>query len=186
MKFTQILAALTMAFAISGAPMPAVAHEFAKGDLVIDHPAARPNRPNRPTAAYMVIMNSGAEADRLLSASSPVFGAIELHKSSKKDGVMSMEKQEAIDIPAGGKATLEPGGLHLMLFNATKSFKDGDAYPLRLTFEKAGNVDVIVNVEKKAGGGAEADHSGHGDHSDHDHSDHNHGDHDHGGEKKTN
>ena len=59
---------------------------------------------------------------------------------------------------------LEPGGLHLMLFDGKEAFKIGDSFPMVLTFDKAGDVTVEVKVEKISGG---SDHSGHGNHSDH-------------------
>ncbi|MEM7056268.1 MAG: copper chaperone PCu(A)C [Pseudomonadota bacterium] len=162
MIFHRLFAAILGLILFAAAMAPASAHEFAKGDLMIDHPAARPNLPNRPVAAYMVIMNNGAEDDRLLSATSPSFGAVELHMSSMENGVMRMEQQDAIVIPANGQTALEPGGLHLMLFKAEKAFKEGDSYPLTLTFEKAGDVEVTVNVEKIVAGEKETDHSNHG------------------------
>ncbi|MEO0823088.1 MAG: copper chaperone PCu(A)C, partial [Pseudomonadota bacterium] len=55
------------------------------GDLSIAHAWARPNIPNRPTAGYYEITNGGSTDDQLLSASSPAFGKIELHRS-EKDG----------------------------------------------------------------------------------------------------
>ncbi|MEM1162703.1 MAG: copper chaperone PCu(A)C [Pseudomonadota bacterium] len=167
---------------------PAAAHETTSGDLTIFHAAARPNLPNRPTAAYMVISNGGDTMEVLLSATSPSFETIELHTVEKDGDVMTMMPVETIEVPAGGSAVLEPGSFHLMLFGAEKPFKVGDSYPLVLTFENAGDVTVEVKVEKISAG-SHGDHGGHGDHSkqgakkDDDHGSHDHGTHNHGSQK---
>ncbi len=151
-----LLAALLLA-------SPTAAHDVTVGDITIDHPWARPNLPNRPTAAYATITNAGAEADRLIAATSPAFGAIELHTTKKVGDVMKMEQVTAIDAAAGETVTLAPGGLHIMLFDAAESFQEGDSFPLTLTFETAGEVEVTVKVEKtNPGTGDHSGHSGHG------------------------
>ncbi|MEM7506578.1 MAG: copper chaperone PCu(A)C [Pseudomonadota bacterium] len=140
---------------------PAAAHEAKAGALTIIHPMARATLPNRPMALYMAISNDGSAPDRLLSANSPQFDAIEIHESKEQNGVMTMVQLEAIEAPAEDTALLEPGGLHLMLFGAKKHFKEGDEFPVTLMFENAGAVDVTVKVEK-AGHGDHSHHSGHG------------------------
>lgn len=59
---------------------------------------------------------------------------------------MTMRRVEAIDIPAGGEAALEPGGDHLMLFGLEPGLKTGGSFPLTLLFETAGAVTVEVRV----------------------------------------
>ncbi|MFK7945676.1 MAG: copper chaperone PCu(A)C [Paracoccaceae bacterium] len=146
----------------------AQAHEVKKGDLTIIHPAARPNMPNRPTAAYMAISNEGSKADRLIAATSEAFGTIELHATMQHGDVMKMMPVDGVDVPAEDTALLEPGGLHLMLFDGNERFKIGDSFMMTLTFEQAGDVMVEVKVEQISGGldhskhgSAESGHSGH-------------------------
>jgi copper(I)-binding protein len=38
--------------------------------------------------------------------------------------------------------------MHVMLLRLTQPLKEGQTFPLTLTFEKAGKVDVIVSVAK--------------------------------------
>ncbi len=141
-------------------PSFALAHEFTVGELTIIHPASRPSLPNRPMAAYMAISNDGAVNDELVGAYSPDFKAIELHRMMDHDGVMKMEQLDVIPIPADETTTLEPGGLHMMLFGAETAFKEGDSFPVTLEFVKSGPIEVVVNVEKRSHG--EGGHSGHG------------------------
>ena len=180
MKPSFVSVGAVLLLALAPFAHPAVAHETVAGDLTIDHAYGRPNLPNRPTAAYMKIVNAGDEGDRLISAASAAFGTIEIHTMEMEGDVMKMRPVEGVDIPAGGAAELAPGGVHLMLFDAAQQFKIGDSYPLTLTFENAGEVEITVNVEKVTGHGhGEHGHGEHG-HGDHGHGDHDHGDHDHG------
>ncbi len=136
------------------------AHETVAGDLTIVHAQARPNLPNRPTAAYMVISNDGEVADKLIGARSAAFGAVELHTVEKHGDVMKMMPVDGIEVPARDAAVLEPGGFHLMLFEGAQRFKIGEEFPLTLVFQNAGDVDVTVKVEKISGGG-HGNHQGH-------------------------
>lgn len=134
----------------------AQAHEYDVGQLHIDHPWSREMPPVAPTAAaYFVIHNKGAEADRLLGASTPVAGKAELHEHLHEGGVMKMQQVQDVVIPAGGEVKFEPMGYHVMLFELKQQAKDGERFPLTLTFEKAGKVEVQVAVQKEAPAGHE-------------------------------
>lgn len=152
-------ALLALAMLVS---IPANADDVTAGDLTITHPQSRPNLPNRPSAAYMKISNAGAEDDRLIAARSESFGTIELHTVEHQDGVMKMMPVEAIGVPAGGEAVLEPGGFHMMMFGATRRFKIGDTFDAVLTFEEAGDVTVTFDVEKIRHGSKKMNHDGNG------------------------
>ena len=139
-------------------------HGHGHDKLTIENAAARPGLPNRPMAAYMRIKNGGHQGDRLVSASSPDFETIELHTVKEKDGVMTMLPVEGYDVPAHGMVMLEPGGNHLMLFGAARSFKTGDSFSVTLTFEKAGEVTIEVSVKKITGKMHDHKHNGHSGH----------------------
>lgn len=96
---------------------------------------------------YVTIRNEGDEPDRLVSASAPFAGATEMHQTTMTDGVMRMRPvSEGVPVPAKSTVTLEPGSYHLMFIRLTGPIKQGDALPLKLTFERAGSVDVTVQV----------------------------------------
>ncbi len=59
-----------------------------------------------------------------------------------------MRPLPAIDVKSGGQTTLGPGGFHVMLISLKQPLKEGESFPLTLTFEKAGKLDVSVKVEK--------------------------------------
>ena len=62
--------------------------------------------------------------------------------------VMQMRPLAALDIPAGQPVTLKPGGEHIMLIGLNGPLREGQSFPLTLTFEKAGAQEVSVAVEK--------------------------------------
>lgn len=136
--------ALLLLMLLSG---PATAHGYEIGDLVIDHLWSRATSA-RNGATYMILVNEGEEADRLVKAASPVATKAELHIHLMENNVMKMRPVEAVEMHPGEPTVLWPGGLHIMLIGLNKPLEVGDSFPLTLTFEKAGSVEVEVNVEK--------------------------------------
>mgnify|MGYP001079771905 CR=1 FL=1 len=137
--------------AVTGAVMAvaatAAAHEYKLGDIVIHHPWARASAGNAKTAAaYFGLVNTGAEPDRLIAAEATV-GRAELHTHIHEEDVVKMRQVEAIDLAAGETVTLEPGGLHVMLMDLVEPLKEGNSFPLTLTFERAGSIEVEVKIE---------------------------------------
>ncbi len=100
------------------------------------------------SAAYMVINNTGSEADKLIQAESDVAGAVELHNVKMENNVMEMFQVDGIDIPANGQAELKPGSFHVMLIGLNRDLKVGDKVKLTLTFEKAGTVSLEAVVRE--------------------------------------
>lgn len=111
--------------------------------------------PGQPVGGgYVTIANGGAAADRLVSASSPRSGTVELHEMSMNGDVMVMRPlANGIEIPAGATVELKPGGLHLMFMKVKTPFAKGDTVPVTFVFEKAGAVDVELPVGAAGPGG---------------------------------
>jgi len=121
------------------------------GPLTIDaaysHPTAAPGVPG---VGFFTVHNSGKSADRLLSASSPGVGRIEIHRSNLAKGVMQMRAVAGgVAVPAGGVVAFAPGGLHLMLFDLAAPLQAGQSLPLTLQFERAGAVAVDLQVKPR-------------------------------------
>lgn len=142
-KLTRYAALATLGLAA----LAAHAHSFKLGAIEIGHPYARATAPGQPSGGgYLSLSNAGAN-DRLLSASAEVSKAVELHTMTMEGDVMRMRQVDAIELPAGKKVELKPGGLHIMFIGLKAPLKQGDKFPLKLKFEKAGEVTVEVNVE---------------------------------------
>lgn len=134
---------------LAAAVLPAQAQDYQAGALRIDNPIARPTRPGQPSsAAYMTIENSGKTPDRLIGARSPIAKNTEIHSMIMDGNVMKMREVPAIDIQPETTVVMQPGdGYHVMMLGLKKALKPGDKFPLTLTFEKAGKVELSVAVE---------------------------------------
>ena len=109
------LAILTLAGCDPGTPAIEVGDAWSRPTAAADEPP-REQGTTAPGVVYLTIENTGDGDDRLLSVTTPVCEAPELHRSVLVDDRMRMELvEDGIAIPAGGRVTLEPGGLHVML-----------------------------------------------------------------------
>ena len=119
------------------------------GTLEISGGYVRAMLPGQPVGGgYLVIRNTGSENDRLVSASSPLSPAVEIHEMSMQGQIMKMRRLEGgIAVPAGQTVELKPSGLHLMFTKVATPFKQGDSVPLELTFEKSGSLDLTLPVQ---------------------------------------
>jgi len=99
------------------------------------------------SAAYATLSNKGSTEDRLVSASTPVAGTVELHTMTMDGDIMRMRQIPSIDVKSGASVELKPGGLHIMLLDLKAPLKEGQKFPLTLTFEKAGTETVDVEVK---------------------------------------
>ena len=134
--------------ALAIAAIAAHAHSFKVGDIAIGHPHARATAPGQPTGgAYLRLENHGAQPDRLIAASADVSRSVELHQMAMQGDVMRMRQIAAVELPPNQSVRLEPGATHLMLVGLKAPLKEGDRFPMTLTFEKAGEVKVDVVVE---------------------------------------
>ncbi len=100
-------------------------------------------------AFYMIIENTGADADALLAVESAVCGITELHESSIDEaGVMRMRPVTGgrIELPAGSTVELKTGGLHVMCLQKQEAFVEGAKVPLTLVFEKAAPLQVEAEI----------------------------------------
>jgi copper(I)-binding protein len=121
------------------------------GDITIDDAFARASAgAAKVGGAFMTLRNSGATADALVGVKSPVAARAELHTHIKDGDIMRMRQIEAIDVPAGGSVSLQPGGLHVMLIELKQPLKQGEAFPLTLTFATAGTMTIEVPVKSQA------------------------------------
>ena len=125
-----------------------VAGAEAAGSIAVEHVWARASPKGAPNGvAYLTLVNNGSEGDRLTGASSAVAENVQIHEERNDNGVSKMRQLEAIKLPPGTSVTLKPSGIHLML-RLKQPLQEGQAFPLTLTFEKAGTMEVTVKVGK--------------------------------------
>lgn len=142
-RFTLATAAFFVAAAVYAA-------DAKVGNLSIDDVWAKSGQVGPvPSAAFMEIKNKGM-ADKLISAHCDCAKSTELHNVKMIDGAMKMYKVDAMDIPADGELKLKSGSYHIMLIGLTRPLVSGETIPLKLKFEKAGEVTVDAKIKDKA------------------------------------
>lgn len=142
--------------ALFSVALVAHAHGYTLGAIGIAHPFSVSTPPGATTGAGYIkeLSNKGTTDDRLVGASSAAAERVEMHSMSMDGDVMRMRQIVAIVIPAGGHVDMAPGnGYHLMLVGIRQPLKVGDKVPLKLTFEKAGTVDVELLVQERGAPG---------------------------------
>ncbi|HRW09597.1 MAG TPA: copper chaperone PCu(A)C [Caldilineaceae bacterium] len=98
-------------------------------------------------AVYLTIHNGTAMDDQLVSVTSDVAEAAELHETINDNNVMRMEaRPEGFAIPAGESIELTPGGKHIMLVGVSSVLEEGSTFTVTLTFAHADPQTVEVPV----------------------------------------
>lgn len=120
--------------------------------IAVLEPWIRETPPGRTVAAgYMQLRNDGNESRVLVGARSPEASRMELHSMRHEDGMMRMRQEESIVIKGGATVALEPGGLHLMLFDI-ETAAAGHRVPVVLEFEDGWEIELSVPVRRANGG----------------------------------
>ncbi len=118
------------------------------GDLTLSGHWTRAMLPGQKAGGgFVTIVNNGSDDDRLLSVSTPGVRRAEIHEMAVIDDVMKMRPlADGLVLPAGETVELRPGGYHMMFMGVEQPFKEGGIVPVVLTFERAGDVELVLPV----------------------------------------
>lgn len=122
------------------------------------------------TGAFMKL--TARSAVKVVDATSPAAGIVEIHEMFMDKDVMKMRAVNPLVLPAGQAVELKPGGLHVMLMDLKAPVKAGDVVPIQLTLEGADGKRQTLEVKAQARAMAPsmpAGHAGHGDAGGHKH-----------------
>ena len=97
------------------------------------------------TGMFAQITSSGG--GRLVSASSPVAGVVEIHEMKMDGDVMKMKAIPGLDLPAGKTVELKPGGYHVMMMDLKRQLKAGETVALTLVIEGADRKRETLEVQ---------------------------------------
>lgn len=118
-------------------------------------------------ASGMFARITSISGGKLLSASSPVAGVVEIHEMSMDGNVMKMRALPAgLVLPAGQTVELKPGGYHIMLLDLKQALTAGDKVPVSLVIENTSGQRETLEIQapvRALGAGMPA--GGHGGHS---------------------
>ena len=136
-----LIAALTLV------PLANVAADGIADKITVNDPYVRAVPPVVMTsAAFMQFQNSDEAEQFLVSASTPAAAVVELHMHTMDDGVMRMRQVAQIHLPPKQTVSLQPGGLHIMLFDLTAPLNLGDRVPITLTFKDGSTKEISAEV----------------------------------------
>jgi copper(I)-binding protein len=140
--------------------MMAAAQQFRADLIIIKQPWIRATPGGAKVAgAYMTIINTGSESDRLIGIVLPQAGSASVHEMKMDGNVMQMrEIREGLEIKPGQTIEFSPSGYHVMFTELHEPLKQGDTVKGQLRFEKAGSVDIQYRVEGIGAQGPEHHH----------------------------
>ena len=122
----------------------ALAHEFKIKDFEFIHPWTRePARGVKDAPVYMILRNTASTPDRIVAVSSPFATKGEL-RAGKSEGE---RRVSAIPVPADAAVELNADRPHILLLGLTEPLDGYQYFPLILTFERAGQMEIEVYVE---------------------------------------
>ncbi|MEE4659861.1 MAG: copper chaperone PCu(A)C [Halieaceae bacterium] len=103
--------------------------------------------PGQPTAAaYLLLRNDSTAARRVVGARSGQAQRVEFHESVETAGRWRMRQLDSLTVPAQGELAMQPGGVHLMLFDVERSLQEGDSLDLVLEMDNGAELSVVVDV----------------------------------------
>lgn len=107
----------------------------------------------RVMAGYMVLKNMSKRPVVLVDVSCKDFKSVMMHRTVVQDGMARMQHQQKIRIAPGKGIEFKPGGYHLMLMHAKKTFRAGDKVNITLHYRDGRRQTVrfkIVQGAKKS------------------------------------
>lgn len=120
----------------ASALVAALVSTVAQAEVSVSDPWVRATvAQQKATGAFMRI-TSPVDA-RLVSASSPVAGVVEIHEMVMDGEIMKMRAIPGLALPAGQSVELKPGGYHVMLIDLKQQVKVGDVVPVSIVVEGA-------------------------------------------------
>lgn len=82
----------------------------------------------------------------ITGASSPAFGHVSLHETTRVDGISRMRAVPELVVPPGEAAVLAPGGLHLMLGEPRAPLAPGDTVMVEFALRDGGTLRGAFEV----------------------------------------
>jgi copper(I)-binding protein len=132
--------------AVLVAASPAMADTIAD-TITVNDPYVRAVPPVvKTSAAFMQLQNHGDEEFFIVDASTPAAGVVELHMHINDDGVMRMRRIPHIHLPPGKTVSLQPGGLHIMLFDLASPLNPGSTVPMVIEFNDGSRKEINATV----------------------------------------
>ena len=97
------------------------------------------------SGAFMTL--TAKDGTRLVGLSSPAAGVAEVHEMKMEGDIMKMRTVSALNLPAGKKVELKPGGYHVMLMDLKAPLAKNSTIPMTLLFKDAKGVESKLELK---------------------------------------
>lgn len=145
-RFRHRFAALIVLLAGALAPVAAGAHSAEVDGIKIGHAWAPPAEGDG-AAVYMPILNDRDDSVSLVSASTPVAERVRLRETDEGEVTF----YTSLKLAPGQPVSLADWRVHLWLDGLNRQLEVGDTFPLTVTFEPGGSVELEIYVEESPG-----------------------------------
>lgn len=127
-------------------PQPAAAHGAKLNQIKIGHAWAPPTNGSNG-AIYMPLVNDGEADVRLTSASTPIAEHVIIRTGKGENA----ERLDSLTLQPGQPLALAAWRAHFWMDGLQRRLSEGDSFPLTLTFEPGGSIEIEVIVESMPG-----------------------------------
>lgn len=102
-----------------------------------------------PAGGYMTLTNTGDRPVTLISASSPDYGEVSLHRNLNRNGTLEMVPAGEITINPHASLDFAAAGYHFMLMRPSSPRQPGDHVPITLHFVGGASLTVQFEVRRQ-------------------------------------
>ncbi len=129
--------------------VPARAASPIVGPILLSDTLVTPQPKGGDTVLSMTVTNNGDVTDHLIRAACPDAASITF-EAPAREGASELHQVEGFEIPARNAVILKTGGWQIVLHGLRHDIAASDVLPCTVTFEKAGEQIVQVQVRDGA------------------------------------
>lgn len=124
-----------------GACSPKPAHR-------VENAWVRPGPDGGTTAAYLELINDGAEPLVVTGVNAGFCAEAEMHETIHEGARASMQETPEVTVAARSRVRFEPGGRHLMLVELRGALAEGSRVPLSLRLASGDTLAFVADVRR--------------------------------------
>lgn len=118
----------------------------ASAEVTVTEPWMRATVPLQKATGVFMHLTAEQNA-RLVEVRTPIAEVAQVHKMVMENDIMKMRAVTGLDLPAGQKVELKPGGYHIMFLNLRQQIKEGDIVPITLVIEHKNNKHETIELK---------------------------------------